>query len=98
MTTIAFANPDSQISGYYRAGSDGDIGEWVRGKLDQAIDEWKPLRLVFDDDTDDYEQAYEAAYEHIQRRGYYRIYQYTTTTAAEVAAAVVSVGMPFWAG
>lgn len=76
MTTIAFEDPNSQVSGYYRADRDGDISAWVRGKLDRAIDEWKSLRLVFDDDTNDYDRAAAAARQHIQSKGYFRIYQY----------------------
>lgn len=76
MTTIAFANPDDQVSGYYQAGDHGDIGAWIRAKLDQAIYEWKPLRLVFNDETEDYTRAAAAARKYIQKKGYFRIYQY----------------------
>lgn len=64
------------MSAYYRASEDGDIGEWVRRWLDKAVEDWSDVRLVFDDDTGDYERAEAAARAHIQAEGYYHIYEY----------------------
>ena len=76
MTTIDFADSESQVSGFYQADRDGDLEEWVLLRLDQAFREQKPLRLAFDDWTNHYERGMKAARPHILAKGYHKTYQY----------------------
>ena len=76
MTTIDFADSESQVSGFYQADRDGDLEEWVLCRLDQAFSEQKPLRLAFDDWTNHYERGMKAARPHILAKGYHKTYQY----------------------
>jgi hypothetical protein len=58
--SINLASADRSVSGYYTRDA-GDLEEWVRTKIDEAVDNWQSLRLSFDDETDHYTGAAAAA-------------------------------------